>query len=156
MNALHAPDEKAPYLLAGDRLCAGVPPAVCVWRGIQWESLFRLVLDDSTFRRKIPLIPFVSLFLVYENRKAIFAELSVGWILGSCLIASGMILLIVARLNLWHLSLTNPLSLLVFATFLIWLRSLYFLPLRISNGSLSLFLLFMVPIPVYSLKDTLT
>lgn len=120
MNAVDTRDTRPSSVLVLVFLLVCLLPFAFAWDSV--ESLFRLVLDDSTFSQ-IPLIPVVSSFLVYEHRKAIFAELSFGWILGSSLIASGMILLIVARLNLWHLSLTNPLTLLVFAIFLIWLGS---------------------------------
>jgi exosortase len=147
MNGVHTPDTRASSVLVLGFLLVCLLPFVFAWDSM--ESLFRLILEDSTFSQ-IPLIPFVSLFLVYENRKAIFAALSVGWILGSCLIASGMILLIVARLNLWHLSLTNPLSLLVFAIFLIWLGAfaLFFGPHAFRTARFPLFfLVFMIPIP---------
>src|ERR1700722_17885536 len=90
MNAVQTPDTRPSSVLVLGFLLVCLLPFVIAWDSM--ESLFRLVLEDSTFSQ-IPLIPFVSLFLVYEHRKAIFADLSFGWVLGSCLFASGMILL---------------------------------------------------------------
>ena len=64
--------------------------------------LFKLVATNDTFSQ-IPLIPLISLFLIYDQRTVIFAEVSFGWILGASLMVSGMLLLGVARLNLWQL-----------------------------------------------------
>lgn len=124
-----------------------VLPFALAWNSI--GPLVRLVLDSETFSQ-IPLIPFVSAFLIYMNRKTIFAEPSFGWILGVTLIIPGMILLQVARLNLWHLGSTNPFSLLVFAMVLIWLGAfaLFFgVPAFRAACFPLLFLLLMVPIP---------
>ena len=122
-------------------------PFVLAWS--LTKSLFTLVLDNDTFSQ-IPLIPLVSIFLVYEHRKTIFSAISASWILGPALIIPGVILLGAARLNLWQLSSTNPLSLLMFATVLIWLGAfaLFFgcHAFRAACFSL-LFLLFAVPIP---------
>jgi len=119
--------------------------------------LFSLVLNNDTFSQ-IPLIPLVSLFLIYENRKVIFSEVSFGWILGAALITPGVILLGVAHLNSLHLSSTNPLSLLLFATVLTWLGAfaLFFGTLAFRAACFPLlFLLFMVPIPEPFLSKTI-
>ena len=120
-------------------------------------SLFSLVFDNDTFSQ-IPLIPFASTFLVYERRKAIFTAISPSWILGAALIVPGLILLGAARVNLWQLSSTNPLSLLVFASVLIWLGSfaLFFGSHAFKVACFPLlFLLFMVPIPEPLLSKTI-
>jgi exosortase len=113
------------------------------------ESLAALVLNNDTFSQ-IPLIPLVSIFLIYEHRKTIFATISASWILGTALFIPGLILLSTARLNLWHLSSANPISLFMFATVLIWLGAFALLfgykAFRAACFPL-LFLLFVVPIP---------
>jgi exosortase len=111
--------------------------------------LFRLVLDNDTFSQ-IPLIPLVSLFLIWERRKAIFSGVSSGWALGAALIVPGVILAGAARLDWFHLTSTNPFSLLVFAIVLAWLGAF-----ALCFGARAfwaacfplLFLLFMIPIP---------
>jgi exosortase len=126
-------------------LCA--LPVAMAWSSL--TPLFRLVLDNDTFSQ-IPLIPVVSLYLIYERRRAIFSQVSFSWILGAALIAPGVILLEVARLDLLRLSSTNPLSLLVFAIVLVWIGAFaLFFGARAfwSTCFPLLFLLFMVPIP---------
>ena len=119
---------------------------------LAWDStklLFSLVRENDTFSQ-IPLIPLLSLYLVYDNRAAIFAELSIGRILGPALIIPGMVLIAIGKLNLWQLGSTNMVSLLMLAAFLVWLGAfgLFFgvRAFRVACFPL-FFLLFMVPIP---------
>lgn len=119
---------------------------------LAWDStklLFSLVRENDTFSQ-IPLIPLLSLYLVYDNRAAIFAELSIGRILGPALIIPGMVLIAIGKLNLWQLGSTNMVSLLMLAAFLVWLGAfgLFFgaRAFRIACFPL-FFLLFMIPIP---------
>jgi exosortase len=126
---------------------------VCVLPfALAWNStrlLAGLIGSNDTFSQ-IPLIPLVSLFLIYERRKAIFAEISSEKILGLALLIPGITLVVVAGLNLWDLEGTNPVSLFVFALILVWLAAfvLFFgrRAFRVASFPL-LFLLFMVPIP---------
>jgi hypothetical protein len=71
-------------------------PFVLAW------SLMRLLaslLGNDTFSQ-VPLIPIVSVFLIYNNREAIFSEVGWGWGAGGFLITPGMISLELARVNL--------------------------------------------------------
>jgi exosortase len=140
-------------------LCC-VLPLTLAW-GLTTQ-VFGLVLRNDTFSQ-IPLIPIITSYLVYENRKAIFREISRGWILGIVLVVPGTILLWAARTNVWQLSATNPLTLFVFAVLLIWLGTFAMFfgtrAFRVACFPL-LFLIFMVPIPepllsriVYFLQD---
>lgn len=128
---------------------------------LAWNSmgpLVRLVLENETFSQ-VPLIPLVSAFLIYIHRKAIFAAPSFGWILGATLIIPGTILLQVAREDAWHLSSTNPFSLLVFAMVLVWLGAfaLFFgAPAFRAACFPLLFLLIMVPIPEPALSKIIS
>ena len=119
---------------------------------LAWDStklLFSLVRENDTFSQ-IPLIPLISLFLIYENRAAIFAQVSIGRILGAALIIPGMALIAIGKLNLWQLGSTNMVSLLMLAAFLVWLGAfgLFFgvRAFRVACFPL-FFLLFMIPIP---------
>jgi exosortase len=113
------------------------------------KLLFSLVRENDTFSQ-IPLIPLISLFLIYENRAAIFAEVSISRILGAALIIPGMVLIAIGKLNLWQLGSINMVSLLMLAAFLVWLGAfgLFFgvRAFRVACFPL-FFLLFMVPIP---------
>jgi exosortase len=108
-----------------------------------------LVLSNDSFSQ-ILLIPFVSLFFVYEGRKRIFSAISCAWVVGTALIAPGLIFLLAARLNLLHVRLTNQGALFVFGIVLIWLGAFgLFFGTQAFRGARFplLFLLFSVPIP---------
>jgi exosortase len=126
---------------------------VCVLPfAIAWDStraLFSLVIYNETFSQ-IPLIPIVSAFLIYGDRKRVFSDISFGWILGAALLTPGTILLAVARLNLWQSDTTNQAALLVFAAVFIWIGAfaLFFGPHAFRTARFPLwFLLFAIPIP---------
>lgn len=127
---------------------------------LAWDStrlLANLVFKNETFSQ-IPLLPFVSGFLIFENRKSVFSNPSCTWNIGAALIGPGAILLAASRINLWHLAETNPQSLFVFAIVCIWLGAfgLFFgkNALRAALFPL-LFLFFMVPIPEPLLSKTI-
>lgn len=113
------------------------------------RGLFTLILEKETFSQ-IPLIPVVSAVLLYENRKAIFSEVSFGRVWGIALITLGLIFLGVARLNLWQLSSANQGSVFVFGVVLVWMGAFaVFFGARAFRAACFplLFLLFAVPIP---------
>ncbi len=127
---------------------------------IAWGStrlLANLIFENETFSQ-IPLIPLVSAFLIFENRKSVFSNVSFGWTMALALLAPGVILLTASDMNLWHLTATNPQSLFVFAVVCIWLGAfaLFFggSAFRVALFPL-LFLLFMVPIPEPCLSKTI-
>ncbi len=147
LSSVRPSDTKVSNLLVLSFLLLCVLPCVLAWDSVR--LLFTLVLSSDTFSQ-IPVIPLLSLFLIYENRKAIFAEVSFAWLLGAALITSGMILIVAAQLRLWQLGSTNPLSLLVLALVFVWLGAFaLFFGTRAFRAALFplLFLLFMVPIP---------
>jgi exosortase len=119
---------------------------------LAWDSmrvLFALIIGNETFSQ-IPLIPLVSTFLIYGNRKAIFSEVSFGWRVGLTLVTPGIVSLGVARFNLWPLSSTNQGVLIVLGIVLIWMGmfALCFGARAFRAASFPLlFLLFTVPIP---------
>ena len=144
----------SPARIVGFALVCLLPFAVA------WGStrlLTNLIFENETFSQ-IPLIPLVSAFLIFENRKSVFSNVSFGWTMAIALLVPGAILLTASDMNLWHLSATNPQSLFVFAVVCIWLGAfaLFFggSALRAAIFPL-LFLLFMVPIPEPSLSKTI-
>lgn len=122
-------------------------PVVLAWDALR--SLLKLVLENETFSQ-IPLIPLVSMFIVYGNRRTLFSNVSWGWSLGAVLMIPGTILVSVARLNSWQLSSTNQDTLALFGIVIFWIGAfaLFFgrRAFRAARFPL-LFLLFMVPIP---------
>lgn len=108
-----------------------------------------LALHDDTYTH-IPLIPLISLFLIYSDRRSIFSRVTYSWLTGVALVVPGLMAVVSARLNVWDLSRTNRLSLVVFGVVLAWIGA--FTASMGSHASKAarfslLFLLFMVPIP---------
>jgi exosortase len=129
-------------------------PICFVWAPL--KTLSALVFRDDTFAY-IPLIPIVSLYFVFVERRSIFAKVSYDWVIGSALIVPGSIGLVWARLNPWHLSSHNQGSLLMFALVLLWTGTfaLFFGKQSFRKAFFPLlFLLFMIPIPEPLLSQT--
>jgi exosortase len=124
-----------------------VTPIAFVW-GLVHRFLV-LAFQNDTFAY-IPLIPVVSLYLIYSERKSIFSIVSYDWRTGGVFIVPGAICLVLARLDSWQLGSANQISLLMFAFVLIWAGAfaLFFGNHSFRAASFALlFLLFMVPIP---------
>ena len=155
MSSLPGSSTKPPSLLVLYFVLVCALPFALAWDSTR--LLLKLVLENETFSQ-IPLIPLVSIFLIYEQRKTIFAEVSFDRKLGAALIIPGMILVGVARMNLLQLSSTNPLTLLVFATVLVWLGAfaLFFGAQAFKAACFPLFfLVFTIPIPEPLLSKTI-
>jgi exosortase len=122
-------------------------PTAFVWGSL--SSLLRLIFEDETYTH-IPLIPLVSVYLIYVKRKSIFTNVSYAWRVGSVVIACGVACLVLARLNVWRLIPTNQDSLVMLGFVLVWLGAF---PLLFGNKAFRsaafplLFLVFMVPVP---------
>jgi exosortase len=122
-------------------------PISFVWAPL--SNLLAHVFKNDTFAY-IPLIPIVSLYFVFVERKAIFSTISYEWLIGSALIVPGTIGLVLTRINPWHLGSHNQGSLLMFALVLLWSGAFAFFFGKQSFGKAFfplLFLLFMIPIP---------
>jgi len=124
----------------------------CVPLALAWDSLSdisRLVTDNGNFS-EAPLIPLVSAFLVFLDRRTIFSEVSLGWIPGAAMMAPGLAFVLLARRNAWNLSEANQCSLLVSGILLAWVGGFALLfgtsALRVARFPM-LFLIFAVPIP---------
>ena len=119
---------------------------------LAWDSMrtvAALVTQDSTFSQA-PLIPLVSSFLVYLDRRAIFSKISFGWIPGFALIVPGMIAVAGARFDFGALSVANQCSLLMFGIMLVWAGAFILFfgtgAMRAARFPLA-FLILAVPIP---------
>lgn len=113
------------------------------------KALFTLVLSNDTFSQ-IPLIPLVSAYLIYGNRKLIFSDVSFEWTKGAALLLSGIIFVVVAQLGMRQFASTNRESLFVLGVVVVWMGAFILLfgthAFRTARFEL-LFLLFAVPIP---------
>jgi exosortase len=119
---------------------------------LAWDltrALFTLVWTNDTFSQ-IPLIPLVSLFLIYGSRKEIFSDVSFGWTAGAALIVPGMAFVVAARLDAGQLSSANQATVFMFGIVLIWMGAfaLFFGTRAFRAARIPLlFLIFAIPIP---------
>jgi exosortase len=119
---------------------------------VSWDltrALFTLVFSNDTFSQ-IPLIPLVSMYLIYSNRKIIFADITFGGTTGAALLVTGLMFVVVAHLNAGRLGSTNWASLFVLGVVVIWMGAFVLLfGVRAFRSACFplLFLLFAVPIP---------
>lgn len=130
-------------------------PLCFVW--VPLRNLSALVVKDNTFTY-IPLIPIVSFYFVFIERKSIFSKISYGWAIGSALIVPGIIGLVFNRLNLLQLNSYNQGSLLMLSLVLLWSGAfaVFFGNESFQRASFPLlFLLFMIPIPEPLLSQTI-
>jgi len=130
-------------------------PFLIAWRLMQMVSA--LALGNDTYTH-IPLIPLVSLFLIYTNRKTVFSQTDLPWKLGGALITVGLLAITSARLNVFQLQSANQLSLAVSGVVLVWIGSFGlffgFPAFRAARFALC-FLFFMIPIPEPILAKTI-
>jgi len=106
-----------------------------------------LTSDTYTY---IPLIPLVSVFLIYAERKRIFSHISYDWLKGLAIFIPGAFAIGCARFNFFQLQPSNQLSLVVLGFVFAWIGAFALswgtVALRASRFPL-LFLVFMIPIP---------
>lgn len=124
-----------------------VLPLVLAWDSL--GSLATLIFENDTFSQ-VPLIPLVSIFILYTKRRTLFSNLAWGWGLAAALIVPGAIFLSAARLNVWTLSSTDQGIFFLLGIALFWMGSfaLFFGSRAFWDARFPLlFLLFMVPIP---------
>jgi exosortase len=130
-------------------------PVLIAWHLMQLVTA--LALENDTYTH-IPLIPLVSVFLIYTNRKTIFPQTSNQWKLGGVLLVPGLLAITAARLNIFQLQPANQLSLIVLGLALVWMGAFAlffgFPAFRAARFPL-VFLLFMVPIPEPVLSKTI-
>lgn len=122
-------------------------PAAFAWG--QVRSVLALAFQNDTFTY-IPLIPLVSVYLIYAERKSIFSATSYSWRTGGPLIVLGAACLAAARFNFLEVRPDNQISLLMLAFVLIWAGAfgLFFGGRSFRSASFPLlFLVFAIPIP---------
>ena len=120
--------------------------------GVFYAPLRQLVA--MTFRNElyshIPLIPFVSGFFLFWDRKSIFSIVQYSFGAGAATIVTGAILGAVGLMAVTYLNQNDYLSLMTFSLWLIWIGSfIVCYGFQTSKRAVFplLFLLFMIPIP---------
>jgi exosortase len=143
---------KPVYLCIAFALLCAVP-SVFVWSAVR--SFLSLVFQNDTFAY-IPLIPLVSIYLIYIDRKAIFSTTSYDWVAASALLGPGALCLVLTRIKLWEPGAINQISLLMLGFVLIWMGAfaLFFGARSFRAASFPLlFLVFTIPIPEPALSQ---
>ncbi len=131
------------------------------WRFLAFNALFVLLffemlrdlvqfLINSDNDNYIPLIPFISAYLVYSNRKIIFSEKESSSVAGLLTMGVGILFLVIVRNQKGFLDYRDYLALLIFSLLSIWIGGFI-----LSYGMRSfreaafpvLFLFFMIPVP---------
>jgi len=131
-------------------------PAVSVWGLV--HSFLAMVFRNDTFAY-IPLIPVASFYLVYVERKSIFATISYGWRTGSALVVPGAACLAMAQLKSWQWRPENQISLLMLGFVLLWAGAFaLFFGDRAFHSALFplLFLGFAIPVPEPALSQAVS
>jgi exosortase len=153
-NGVTGRHEWRPYSFIGFLLIC-VLPAAFAWGLVR--SVIALTFHNDTFTY-IPLIPLVSAYLIYSERKSIFSIPSPGWTSGGPLLVLGAVFLAAAQFNFLQLRPANQISLLMFAFVFLWAGAfaLFFGSRSFRAASFPfLFLLFAVPIPEPALSQTI-
>jgi exosortase len=113
------------------------------------KYLIELVLRNETYSH-LPLVPLVSIYLIYTERQAIFSRRAQGWKTAATMAFAGTAAMAMARFNIRHWDAADQAFLLVLGLVLLWagafgiffgesaLRKAYF-PLA--------FLVFAIPLP---------
>jgi exosortase len=130
-------------------------PAVSAW--VSMRSVAATTFRIDTYSH-IPLIPVVSFYLIYSERKRIFSQLSSGWKVGGLLLLGGVACFVFGQLNLWATAPGNALSVEALGIILAWAGAfaLFFGLKALRAASFPfLFLIFMVPIPEPFLSRTI-
>jgi exosortase len=117
------------------------------------EDLARLSLNDARYSH-IALIPFISAFLLYLNRKRVFAAPQYCLSKGLPLLAIGLALYWLGSTRLSNLSSSDRLTVEILSSILVWMAG-FALCYGTESFSAALFpwmfLLFMVPLPAVAL-----
>jgi exosortase len=112
-------------------------------------ELLGLSLSNELYSH-IPLIPLVSGFFLYWDRKSIFVDIKYSIGAGVAVIAIGAVFGIIGFMGVMSLNQNDYLSLLIFSVWLVWTGTcIFFCGWRACKKAVFplMFLLFMVPIP---------
>ncbi len=114
---------------------------------------------NSGYDTYIPFIPFITAYLIYENRQTIFSQKKSFSPAGLIFIGIGILLLFISRNSVARLEHRDYMALVAFSLVLLWIGGFAFCygvgPLRAAAFPL-LFLLFSVPIPGAVLEKTIS
>jgi exosortase len=112
-------------------------------------GVLNFALTDQNYTH-IPLIPIISVYLIFVNRSAIFQQLDQAVVWGALVVATGGMCLLLTGIDAFRFNNTNQNSLLMFGFLLLfwgaWLLCFGAASFRKALFPL-LFLLFMIPIP---------
>src|SRR5574341_1502654 len=113
---------------------------------------------QSAYYTYIPFIPFISAYLLYEDRRAIFSQTESSSVAGYFTVGIGILLVFVAGNRKDLLGHNDHLALLTFSMVMIWIGGFTLCyGIKVSRAAVFplLFLLFAVPIPNEMLDGTI-
>lgn len=122
-------------------------PLAFVW--FSMKELAATTLENDTYSH-IPLIPAISLFVLYSERQRIFARLSSGWKIGCALLVAAVTIFALGSWTPLSGHKESELSVAMLATVLAWAGAfaLFFGAKALREARFPLlFLVFMIPIP---------
>ena len=129
---------------------------VTIFFGPLWDLM--LTSWQSGYYTYIPFIPFISAYLLYENRQAIFSQEESSSVAGYFATGIGILLLVIAGNRKDLLCHNDHLALLAFSMVMIWIGGftlVYGIRASRAGAFPLLFLLFAVPIPDKMLDGTI-
>lgn len=132
---------------------ACVFPVACLWEATR--TFIAAALKDSTYSH-IPLIPAVTVFLIYVERKQIFGDITWKWSWAALVAVPGVVALWLSQSSGWAFASLNRPTFLLSGFVLIWMAlfALFFGPVAFRNARFPLlFLLLAIPIPEPALSN---
>jgi exosortase len=127
----------------------------CVAAGLMFYEPFRDLLQSSLrsdYYTHIILIPFISAFLLYQNKKDLFNSVSYGLYIGIPLVLAGIALYVFGRINEGYFNQNDYSSLMAFSAVIVLNGSfILFYGIRTFKAAAFplLFLALMIPVPVF-------
>jgi exosortase len=83
------------------------------------KYLIEKILGNETYSH-IPLVPLVTIFLIYAERQSIFSRRAQSWKIAAALAFAGVAILALTRWNVWQWDGDNQVSVLVLGLILLW------------------------------------
>lgn len=158
LETLEGPIAAASAAAKRDRIVifalASIVPVIFVC--LTMKSLAAVTLRNDSYSH-LPLIPVISVFLIFSRRRQVLSHLSTAWRIGGAFVTTGLACLALGNLNPWHWGTENEVSMVMLGVVLTWVGSFALCfgsrASRVARFPL-LFLLFMIPLPELVLHRT--
>jgi len=121
------------------------------------KYLFEKILGNETYSH-IPLVPLVTIFLIYAERRTIFSRRAQSCKIAAAMAFAGAAILALTRWNVWHWNGDNQVSVLVLGLILLWAGAfgIFFGEDALRKALFPLaFLAFAIPLPPQLLSEVI-